>query len=180
MNQQERRAILVTLPSPLGWMALIGAGEVLRRLSFGHSSPERAVAGLEPELMRGATPGVWNEDLVCRLEAYASGEPVDFRDVRIDTTAMSEFRRRVLRHCRAIPYGQIATYGQLAAKAGSPKAARAVGSCMAANRFPLIVPCHRVLPADGHVGAFSAPGGVRTKRRLLAMEAAKETGKVLF
>ena len=90
----------------------------------------------------------------------------------IDLGWTTEFQRRVIRRCRRIPYGKTATYGQIASAAGSPGAARAVGSCMAANRFPLIVPCHRVVRSGGGIGAFSAPGGTRTKRRLLAMESA--------
>jgi methylated-DNA-[protein]-cysteine S-methyltransferase len=62
------------------------------------------------------------------------------------------------------------TYGELAAKAGSPRAARAVGSCMARNRIPLVIPCHRVVPSGGRLGSFSAPGGSETKRRLIDME----------
>jgi methylated-DNA-[protein]-cysteine S-methyltransferase len=63
------------------------------------------------------------------------------------------------------------TYGELAAKAGYPGAARAVGNCMAANRIPLLIPCHRVVCAGGRLGSYSAPGGTVTKRRLLALEA---------
>jgi methylated-DNA-[protein]-cysteine S-methyltransferase len=64
----------------------------------------------------------------------------------------------------------VSTYGDLAAAIGSPGAARAVGSVMARNCFPLIVPCHRVLGAGGSLGGYSAPDGLRMKRRLLAME----------
>ena len=90
-----------------------------------------------------------------------------------DLAGMTAFRRRVLRQCRKIPYGRTATYGQLAVKAGAAGAARAVGTCMATNRFPLIVPCHRVLPVGGRIGAFSAHGGPEMKRRLLTIEAAR-------
>ena len=72
--------------------------------------------------------------------------------------------------CRKIPYGKTLSYGQLAAKAGRPGAARAVGNHMAGNRTPIIVPCHRVLPSGGGLGGFSAAGGVALKRRLLEME----------
>ena len=114
----------------------------------------------------------WHEALVERLRAYASGDCVEFSDVQIDVARLTPFRRRVTAACRAIRYGETLTYGELAAAAGSPRAARAVGSCMAANRYPLIVPCHRVVAAGGRLGDFSAPGGVATKRRLLAMETA--------
>lgn len=181
INRQESPLVLVTVPSSLGWIALVGTGGVLKQLTFGHGSSQAAVTALDPKLLENALRGTWNlgtgnlgtgnVDLLGRLQAYASGKPVDFRDVKIDTRPLTDFQRRVVRHCRRIPYGETLSYGQLAAKAGSSRAARAVGNCMAANRFPLVVPCHRVIPADGRPGAFSAPGGTRTKQRLLALEA---------
>ncbi len=150
---------------------MVGRGKVLRRLTFGHRSAEAAARALEPGWLDRAEPGTWNAPLLRRLQAFASGVSDDFRDVQLEPSRPSEFRRRVTRRCRRIPYGQTLTYGELAAAAGSPGAARAVGNCMAANRFPLIVPCHRVVAADGHIGHFSAPGGTGMKRRLLAMEA---------
>jgi methylated-DNA-[protein]-cysteine S-methyltransferase len=167
----EEHTVLVVLHSPLGWMALIGAGHVLRQLTFGHSSAQAAVRALDRRLVAKAVRGTWNAPLVRRLLAYAAGRPADFADVEIDPRGLSAFQRRVVEHCRRIPYGKTLTYGQLAAKAGSPRAARAVGNCMAANRIPLVVPCHRVLPASGRPGAFSAPGGTNMKKRLLALEA---------
>ncbi len=72
--------------------------------------------------------------------------------------------------CRRIPWGQTRSYAQLAAVAGRPGAARAVGSVMAKNRVPLVVPCHRVIASSGQLGGYSAPQGLSLKRRLLAME----------
>jgi methylated-DNA-[protein]-cysteine S-methyltransferase len=66
------------------------------------------------------------------------------------------------------------TYGQLARRVGSPAAARAVGSTMARNRLPLVIPCHRVVGSGGQLRGFSAPGGVAVKQRLLQMEAARK------
>jgi len=166
---------LVVFPSELGWIALVGAGETLCRLSFGHRSRDAAVAALGTELAAAARRAAWNPDLVERLRAYAAGEPVDFSEVAVDGRDLSPFARRVMRGCRRIPYGGTLSYGELAGAAGSPRAARAVGNCMAANRTPLVVPCHRVVAAGGRIGAFSAPGGRRTKERLLAMEARSST-----
>jgi methylated-DNA-[protein]-cysteine S-methyltransferase len=153
-------------------MALVGMGQLLLRLTFGHASRQAAVQALDPDLVGPCVRGVWDERLMAWLRAFAAGEPVDFSGTRLDLSDMTQFRRRVVRCCRAIPYGETRTYGQLAAEAGSPGAARAVGSCMAGNPFPLVVPCHRVVAAGGRLGPFSAPGGMRTKQRLLAMEAA--------
>lgn len=173
MPDKEARCVLVVLHSPLGWMALVGQGEVLRQLVFGYASAQAAVAALDQTLVESSTRGTWNPSLVRRLLAYAAGRPTDFSDVQIDPGPLGAFQRRVIQHCRRIPYGKTLSYGQLAAKAGSSRAARAVGNCMAANRMPLVVPCHRVLPASGRPGHFSAPGGVKMKKRLLALEAGK-------
>lgn len=170
MAASNAPSVLVVFPSRLGWMALVGAGDVLKQLTFAHGSPQTAAGACCPELLENAQRGTWNDQLVRRLQAYAAGTPEDFGDVRVDPGPLTEFRRRVVRHCRKIPYGGTLSYGQLAAKAGSPGAARAVGNCMAANRIPLIIPCHRVLRSDGALGGFSGPGGTRTKQRLLALE----------
>ena len=77
---------------------------------------------------------------------------------------------RVIAACRRIPWGETRSYGDLATECGSPGAARAVGSVMAKNRYPLIVPCHRVLAAGGDIGGYSAADGLVMKRRLLAAE----------
>jgi methylated-DNA-[protein]-cysteine S-methyltransferase len=171
MSDERTRRALVVLDTPLGWMAIVGCDNVLEQLSFGHPSAQAAVRALDPALAGTATRGTWNPSLVRRLLAYAAGRPADFSDVLIDPGPLSAFQRQVIQHCRQIPYGKTLSYGELAAKAGSSRAARAVGNCMATNRIPLVVPCHRVLPASGQPGRFSAPGGVKMKRRLLAMEA---------
>ena len=137
---------------------------------MGHATAEEAIAALDPVLAAGAQPGSWNPPLVGRLEGYTLGEPVDFGDVRVDLSRMSDFRKRIVRACRRVPYGSTWTYGELAARAGYPGSARAVGNCMARNRVPLVVPCHRVLASGGRLGGFSAPGGLAMKRRLLELE----------
>jgi len=110
------------------------------------------------------------KDVIDRLRMLLRGEDVDFTDVELDVEGVPEFDQRVYAHARAIPRGVTATYGELAQRAGSPGAAQAVGQVMGNNRFPLVVPCHRVVAAGGRNGGFSAPGGVDTKLRLLALE----------
>ena len=112
----------------------------------------------------------WFPDLRIRLQKYAQGIEMDFADIDILDQHRSRFQRRVLSHTRRILYGQTLTYGQIAGCSGSPKAARAVGSVMASNRFPIIIPCHRVVAAGGRIGGFSAPQGIGLKERLLMME----------
>lgn len=100
------------------------------------------------------------------------GEARDLSPLAIDYRGASEFHRRVCEAARAIPAGETLTYGELAARLGKPGAARAVGSVMARNALPIIVPCHRVLAAGGRPGGFSAHGGVGTKLRMLRIEGA--------
>ena len=108
--------------------------------------------------------------LQTQLQKYFEGRCLGFR-VRMDLGGGSIFRREVLLACRTIPLGETLTYGQLADLAGHPGAARAVGSVMADNLIPLVIPCHRVVAANGKLGGFSAPGASRTKKRLLQLEA---------
>jgi methylated-DNA-[protein]-cysteine S-methyltransferase len=156
-------------------MGLLGQGDRLEQLTFGHASAQEALRALDPDLTGTARRGTWNPSLVARLKAYAAGRPDDFADVSVTPGATTEFRRRVLDCCRRIPYGQTLTYGQLASRVGSPGAARAVGNCMATNRIPLIIPCHRVIPSGAGLGGYSAASGTAMKRRLLDMEAGEKT-----
>jgi methylated-DNA-[protein]-cysteine S-methyltransferase len=83
-----------------------------------------------------------------------------------------EFHRRVYDVARAIPPGETLSYGEVAARLGEPAAAQAVGRALGRNPFPIVVPCHRVVAANGALHGFSAPGGIETKRRMLAIEGA--------
>jgi methylated-DNA-[protein]-cysteine S-methyltransferase len=164
-------------PSDLGWMALVWADERLTRFTFGHPSAAAAIASLEEDGVVGdadarLVPG-WIEDLVARLQSYAAGNDECFDDVPLDLSHLSAFQNRVVRHCRRISRGRVRTYSELAAAAGSPGAARAVGNVMAHNRYPIIVPCHRVVGSAGSLGGFSARDGINMKRRMLDMEGAK-------
>lgn len=107
-------------------------------------------------------------ELADRFAAYFAGHPSDFRDVELDLDGSTPFQRALGGALRSIPYGETVTYGELAALAGSPNAARAAGTFCAGNRFPLVVPCHRVVAADG-IGGFGSLG-VAYKRRLLELE----------
>jgi methylated-DNA-[protein]-cysteine S-methyltransferase len=87
---------------------------------------------------------------------------------------LTPFQQRVVETVQGIPFGQTMSYAEVAERAGSPRAARAVGNVMAQNRTPMVVPCHRVLASGGRLGGFSAPGGTEFKRRLLALENPRE------
>ncbi|MBN2053409.1 methylated-DNA--[protein]-cysteine S-methyltransferase [bacterium] len=106
------------------------------------------------------------ERVRAQLIEYFAGTRKVF-DLPLDLQG-TEFRRRVWRKLCAVPYGVTITYGALAARAGNPGAARAVGSAMATNPVPIIVPCHRVVAAGGRLGGYT--GGLDIKRYLLRLE----------
>lgn len=114
----------------------------------------------------GTEPKV--EELVHRVEAYFAGERVAFADIAIDADEWTPFQLDVLDALRRVDYGEVVSYSDLARLAGHPRAQRAAGSFCAHNRFPLVVPCHRVVSAGG-IGAYPSLG-VEYKRRLLALE----------
>jgi methylated-DNA-[protein]-cysteine S-methyltransferase len=107
-------------------------------------------------------------DLVERLRAFLEGGDDGFRDVRLDLEDATPFQRALTTALRAVPRGETVTYGELAALAGRPGAHRAAGTFCAGNRFAFVVPCHRVVAANG-IGGYGA-AGVAVKRRLLALE----------
>jgi methylated-DNA-[protein]-cysteine S-methyltransferase len=106
--------------------------------------------------------------LADRFAAYFAGEPCSFDAIELDLDGLPAFHRALVDALRAVSYGETVTYGELAALAGSPNAARAAGTFCAGNRYPLVIPCHRVVAADG-IGGYG-PLGVEYKRRLLALE----------
>ena len=109
---------------------------------------------------------------VAGIVALLAGERRDLREIALDDRAVDDFRRRVYAATRAVGPGETVTYGEIARAIGDPGAARAVGAALGSNPFPIIVPCHRVLAADGALHGFSAPGGLATKRRMLEIEGA--------
>ncbi len=102
------------------------------------------------------------------MAAYFAGERAGFDDVELDLEGCTPFQRAVVEALRAVPWGETVTYGELAALAGYPNAHRAAGTVCAQNRFPIVVPCHRVVAA-GALGRYGALG-VSYKRRLLELE----------
>jgi O-6-methylguanine DNA methyltransferase len=143
------------LKTRFGEAVLLWSEEGLRSLEMGTGEAEGEARGC---------PGF--EEAMGR---YFAGEPERF-DFDLDLWGLTEFERDVLRAAREIGYGEVRSYSWLAKKAGRPKAARAVGSVMAKNPLPVIIPCHRVIRADGKLGGFSMRGGVEMKRRLIELE----------
>ena len=151
-------AAATTFTSPIGELLLISDGEALTGIHFdGHH-------GMAP------TPGGEHDPVIVeaarQLRAYFAGERHAFAlPLR---PAGTEFEVEVWEELRRIPYGETLSYGELAGRVGNPGAARAVGRANACNPIPIIVPCHRVIGADGSLTGFG--GGLDTKRRLLDLE----------
>ncbi len=106
------------------------------------------------------------------VAALLAGEAVDLSFVVLDEQRVEPFDRSVYAVARTIPPGTTRTYGEIARDLGDPRLARAVGRALARNPFPIVVPCHRILAAGAGLGGFSAPGGTKTKVRLLEIEGA--------
>jgi methylated-DNA-[protein]-cysteine S-methyltransferase len=144
----------------------------------GMQLPEGDVAATRARVMRRhpeaaeAEPPPALRRVIERVRGLLAGGRDDLADIALDLGALPAFHRRVYEVARAIPPGSTLTYGEVAARLGEPGAARAVGHALGRNPFPIIVPCHRVLAADGRMHGFSAHGGTATKRRLLAIEGA--------
>lgn len=107
------------------------------------------------------------------IQALLDGVATDLTHIRLDLTGVAPFAHNVYEIARAIPHGETLTYGEIAVRLGDATLARAVGQALGRNPVPIIVPCHRVLAADGRTGGFSAPGGVATKLRMLSIERAR-------
>jgi methylated-DNA-[protein]-cysteine S-methyltransferase len=120
-----------------------------------------------------AEPGGEVADAVVRIgQLLATGE-ADLSPIRLDLARLEPFEREVYAIARAVPPGRTITYGEIARKVGDVAQSRRVGQAMGANRWPIVIPCHRVLGADGKAGGFSAPGGLDTKLKLLVIEKAR-------
>ncbi len=162
--------VTTVFDSDLGWVGLQWIDNRLLRSTFGHSDPNAALSCLPVSDEPVERLGRAQRDLVTRVKRYASGREVAFSDVLLDTDGFTPFQLSVLDACRTVAWGQTLSYGDLAAHVGAPRAARAVGTVMSKNRYPIVVPCHRITAAGSRPGGFTAPGGVSMKERMLRME----------
>ncbi len=150
-------AFSTVLPSPLGDLIAETTDRGICRLEFASRAAKRpASAGEHPHLKK----------LRAELARYFTGDLREFT-VPLDPQA-TPFRERVWKQLRRIPYGAAISYSELARRIGNPKASRAVGGANGANPICIVVPCHRVVAADGSLGGYTA--GLRRKERLLALE----------
>jgi methylated-DNA-[protein]-cysteine S-methyltransferase len=138
--------------------------EQMTRAAFPNATPASAPAILE---------------LGERVQAFLNGKPVDFELAIAALDKCPAFQRRVLAAEHRIPRGWVSTYQRIARRLGLPRGARAVGRALARNPFPILIPCHRAIRSDGHLGGFQ--GGIEMKRALLELEGIRfsAAGKVL-
>jgi methylated-DNA-[protein]-cysteine S-methyltransferase len=165
-----------------GW----GVGELWEadgRVVVAHDAPTMRATAAAPRTPPRGTPGVPTEtlarkrarvvhgfvpELLQRIRGFYRGERVELADVELDLEWCTPFQAAVAETLRKVPWGEVVTYGELAALAGHPRAQRAVGTFCAGNRYALFLPCHRVVAAQG-IGSYGSLG-VSYKRRLLRLE----------
>ena len=156
-------------PSPLGDLLLAVTPRGLVKVSFADVYPagealEQIATRVSPRVLedRGAL-----DDVLRQLDEYFAGRRHEF-ELPLDRALMRGFGRRVLDRTARIPYGQVATYGEVARDIGSPRASRATGNALGANPIPIVVPCHRVIRSGGVIGNYG--GGPERKVQLLELE----------
>ena len=128
---------------------------------------------LPPTQCGSRRPPPWVIGIISRVQRHLAGEMQDFADLPYSWDTVSDFQRQVYQAALSVKPGQTASYGQLAASAGHPSMSREVGRALGQNPWPLLIPCHRFIGADGRMTGFSSPGGIKTKLRLLALEGAQ-------
>ena len=153
-----------------GWFGLLGNEKGLIRTCLPVAHKEAIHSRMLSDMPGAQRSKKAFSTLEKRIQAYYKGDRGDFQDVKIHLDGLSEFQQKVLSTLKTITYGKTVSYSELAKLAGNPNAARAIGAVMAQNPLPLIIPCHRVIKADGTAGLFSAAGGTTTKTRMLDLE----------
>jgi methylated-DNA-[protein]-cysteine S-methyltransferase len=157
-----------TLDTPLGPIAVFVTPRGVVRVAYERENFGAVADDVAERVSPRVLMAPQRTDAVrAELDAYFTKGRRAF-DVPIDWTLVRGFNQGVLRATAAIPYGEVASYGDVAAVAGSPRAARAAGNALAGNPIPIVVPCHRVIHADGGLGGYT--GGLDRKRFLLRLE----------
>lgn len=165
---------LTAFDSPIGWIGILDCDGTLQRVKIGLVDQAQLLQAFAEYEIGPSRPTGGRLEIKRRFERLLSGKPDDLLDIQIDTSDLTEFQQSVVDQCRRIPFGKTVSYGELASLSGRPKTARAVGTVMRKNRFPLVVPCHRVVSAAG-IGGFTAAQGLTTKRILQAIEADRDS-----
>ncbi len=154
-----------------GYFGLVGTKSGLCRTCLSGQKQAKIEAHLLRDVPGAQFDRAFFKSLQEQIAAYYDGACVDFGpEIPLSLDGFTAFGVSVLTACRQLQFGQTSSYSALARKSGRPGASRAVGSALARNPLPLIIPCHRVLRTDGNLGGFSAPGGVDVKRKMLELE----------
>jgi methylated-DNA-[protein]-cysteine S-methyltransferase len=164
--------------TPIGTCSLVWRDDRIVGLRLPEASPAATRGRITrrwPEATEQALPPSM-QATIDRVLALLRGEHIDLGDVALDFGEATEFHQRAYAIARTIPAGQTMTYGEIARRLGTPHESREVGQAMGRNPVAIIMPCHRVLGADGKMGGFSATGGVAIKRRILEIEGAAALG----
>ena len=159
--------------TPIGSCGLAWSEAGLTGVQLPEATPEQTAARLTrhgAQLVDEGDAPPHVAAVMAALREFLAGKPTCFGDVTLDMSRHSAFERAAYEALRKVSWGQTITYGDLARSLGQSGAARAIGMAMGRNSWPLIVPCHRVLGANGWLGGFSAPGGAVTKKALLERE----------
>lgn len=172
---RDERVVAVQLPERSDQVTLAR----LRASAGFAAGVESGPTGEAPATGEGEPPPAIRAGIAAMI-ALLAGQPVDLDFVDVDVSRCSDFDRAVYQVTRAIPPGQSLTYGEVAKQIGEPGAAQAVGRSLGANPSPIVIPCHRVLGADGKLTGFSANGGVETKRKMLLIEGCPAVPRSLF
>jgi methylated-DNA-[protein]-cysteine S-methyltransferase len=137
----------------------------------------RRLTGRNPDAREGMPSEkapAWVQEIIARVQRHFAGDLQDFAGLRYDFASATAFQRQVYEFALTVKPGHTRTYGDAANALGLPPGgARSVGTALGENRWPLLVPCHRFIAATGKMTGFSAPGGIQTKTRLLALEGAQ-------
>ncbi|HEY2637305.1 MAG TPA: methylated-DNA--[protein]-cysteine S-methyltransferase [Solirubrobacteraceae bacterium] len=155
--------------SPVGRLLAASTREGLVTLSYPENEPDAVLERLAAQVSPRVLEAPARLDTVRReLDEYFAGRRTAF-DLPLDLRLAGDgFGRRVLEQTAAIPFGAVLTYGEVAGRAGSPRAFRAAGNALGANPIPIVVPCHRIVAAGGRLGGYT--GGLERKRALLGLE----------
>ncbi|HEX6376642.1 MAG TPA: methylated-DNA--[protein]-cysteine S-methyltransferase [Allosphingosinicella sp.] len=163
----------------IGRCALVWRGGFVVGAALPEVSDERARLSLArrfPDVPE-TPPPPFAARAIERIVNLLEGGKTDLSDIALSLDGAPPFDRDVWEAAGRIPCGEVRSYGDIAREIGAPQAAQAVGMALGRNPVPILVPCHRVLAADGRSGGFSAPGGVATKFRILEIEGAKRPGE---
>jgi methylated-DNA-[protein]-cysteine S-methyltransferase len=151
--------------SRFGELLVVSEGSPVKKIYLPGSRVQKLLSREFPGIKKVNTP---EKGLCPALAEYLDGKKIKLSLAGLDLSSLNAFRKSVLLALAAVPRGKVISYSALAAKAGSPGAARAAGTVMAQNPFPIAIPCHRTVRSDGTLGGFG--GGLKMKRALLEME----------